>query len=65
MKIIKIALPHSIYRDFLIHSGICNITAHNLIIRLIEIETENKSHEEISRQLRRPDQEATHRRVEK
>ena len=59
MKTIKIVLPRSLYRDFLIHSGICNISAHNLIIRLIEIEAENKRHELIARQLRGPDQEAT------
>ncbi len=57
LKTIKIILPHSIYRDFLIISGICNISAHNLIIQLVEIE----SHEHIVRQLHGPDRQAPRR----
>lgn len=61
MKTVKIVILQSHYRDFLILSGGCNIIAHNLINGLIRIENKNISHEEIARQLRAPDQEATHR----
>lgn len=42
METIRIILPHSLYRDFLIRRGHFNITAHDLLTRLIVKKTEEE-----------------------